>query len=271
MKALIVDDEAEIRQALVAGLRLAKCEQVDVASLGEEALRLALETEYDLVTLDIRMPSVSGLDILPTFRTLLPHSVIAVISAFISDAVSELHREHADLVLQKPFSMDKIQVLHRLAREIAERRAAIRALGDLQPGSRAADAGGLPVEWVQIERPTDRLEEMVRFYRDGLGMVEIAHDDGLAGSEDVMLGLPGRGCELIFTPKAPDVPGPAPGGGCRLFLRLSDAGAVDRAAGRLEELGYAPELPGDNGPAAGGVTVADPDGWRIVLVVNRAP
>ena len=42
MKALVVDDEAEIRHALATALRIAKCEQVDTASSGEEAIALAI-------------------------------------------------------------------------------------------------------------------------------------------------------------------------------------------------------------------------------------
>ena len=111
MKALIVDDELDIRQALGASMKIAGCEQVDMASSGEDAVGLAMQTSYDLVTLDIRMPTVSGIDILPVLRSLLPHSVIAIISAYIGDRLSDLDREHVDLVFQKPFSMDRIMAL----------------------------------------------------------------------------------------------------------------------------------------------------------------
>ena len=108
MRALVVDDEAEIRHALAMGLKMAKCEQVNTASSGEEAIGLAMETPYDLVTLDVRMPSVSGLDILPTLWSLMPHPIIAGISAFISGEMSDVHREHSDLVIQKPFKLDSV-------------------------------------------------------------------------------------------------------------------------------------------------------------------
>ena len=48
---------------------------------------------------------------------------------------------------------------------------------------------GLPVVQVRVARPTDRLEAVVRFYRDGLGLQEIGSFTGHAGYAGVMLGL----------------------------------------------------------------------------------
>jgi catechol 2,3-dioxygenase-like lactoylglutathione lyase family enzyme len=48
---------------------------------------------------------------------------------------------------------------------------------------------GLPVVQVRVARPTDRLEAVVRFYRDGLGLQEIGSFAGHAGYAGVMLGL----------------------------------------------------------------------------------
>jgi hypothetical protein len=53
--------------------------------------------------------------------------------------------------------------------------------------------GHLPVSQVRIARPTDRLDEVVAFYRDGLGLTEIGSFESHAGYDGVMLGLPGVG------------------------------------------------------------------------------
>ena len=50
----------------------------------------------------------------------------------------------------------------------------------------------LPVRHVRIARPTDQLDDVVRFYRDGLGLPEIGRFDAHAGYRGVMLGLPCR-------------------------------------------------------------------------------
>lgn len=57
----------------------------------------------------------------------------------------------------------------------------------------------LPVVQVRIARPTDRLEEVVRFYHEGLGLPVIASFQGHAGYDGVMLGLPGTTYHLEFT------------------------------------------------------------------------
>ena len=49
----------------------------------------------------------------------------------------------------------------------------------------------LPVRCVRIARPTDQLDAVVRFYRDGLGLRELDRFAGHAGYRGVMLGLPG--------------------------------------------------------------------------------
>jgi hypothetical protein len=57
----------------------------------------------------------------------------------------------------------------------------------------------LPARQVRIARPTDRLDEVVRFYHEGLGLDELsrfADDDAYTG---VMLGLAGATYRLEFT------------------------------------------------------------------------
>ncbi|WP_446225406.1 hypothetical protein ACTWPB_10055 [Nocardia sp. IBHARD005] len=61
----------------------------------------------------------------------------------------------------------------------------------------------LPVAQVRIARPTDRLDEVVRFYVDGLGLRELHRFENHAGYDGVMVGLPGTdyhvgsGCWLV--------------------------------------------------------------------------
>ena len=52
--------------------------------------------------------------------------------------------------------------------------------------------GKLPVRNVRIARPTDQLDAVLRFYRDGLGLPELDRFAGHAGYEGVLLGLPGH-------------------------------------------------------------------------------
>ena len=129
MKALVIDDEPHVRTPLVASIRLAGYEQIDAAATGEEALGFALQTSYDLVTVDLQLPGVGGLEILSVLRGLAPHSVIAIISAY-TGRITDEDTKYADLVLSKPFQVETIRTIARFAGEMAERRTALRALGN---------------------------------------------------------------------------------------------------------------------------------------------
>jgi catechol 2,3-dioxygenase-like lactoylglutathione lyase family enzyme len=123
----------------------------------------------------------------------------------------------------------------------------------------------LPVLRVRWARPTDRLEECVAFYRDGLGLRELGRFEGHAGYDGVLLGLPGSDYHLELTSHADGSPGPAPTTDNLLVLYLDSREAAEALAARLASRGHPavePENPYWDGRS---VTVADPDGWRVVL------
>ncbi len=124
----------------------------------------------------------------------------------------------------------------------------------------------LPVVQVRIARPTDRLEEVVRFYRDALGLPQVGSFAGHAGYDGVMIGLPGRDYHLEFTRHAEGSPCPAPTRDNLLVLYMENADALRRAAARLAALGHHPVEPENPYWAARGLTFEDPDGWRVVLM-----
>ena len=123
-----------------------------------------------------------------------------------------------------------------------------------------------PVAQVRIARPTDRLEEVVRFYRDALGLEQIASFEGHAGYEGVMLALPGRRDHLEFTRYASGSPCPAPTKDNLLVFYVKDDGAIREMAARLQRHGHEPVEPENPYWAEKGLTFEDPDGWRVVLM-----
>ena len=125
---------------------------------------------------------------------------------------------------------------------------------------------GLPVVQVRIARPTDKLAEVVRFYRDALGLEQVGSFEGHAGYDGVMLGLPGRDYHLEFTSRAEGGPCPAPSKDNLLVLYVEDEAALARAVERLRERGHEPVAPENPYWGARGVTFEDPDGWRVVLM-----
>src|SRR5512146_1527048 len=120
---------------------------------------------------------------------------------------------------------------------------------------------------VRIARPTDQLDEVVRFYRDGLGLPEIGRFDGHAGYRGVLVGLPGTRYHLEFTQHDDGSPGPAPSRDNLLVLYFDDPAQAEQAAARLAALGH-PLVEAENPywTDNGAVTVEDPDHWRIVFM-----
>ena len=123
-----------------------------------------------------------------------------------------------------------------------------------------------PVAQVRIARPTDLLEEVVRFYRDALGLEQIASFEGHAGYDGVMLALPGRRDHLEFTGHASGSPCPAPTKDNLLVFYVEDDGAIGEMAARLQRHGHEPVEPENPYWAEKGLTFEDPDGWRVVLM-----
>jgi GNAT superfamily N-acetyltransferase len=125
----------------------------------------------------------------------------------------------------------------------------------------------LPVRCVRIARPTDQLDAVVSFYRDGLGLRELDRFAGHAGYRGVMLGLPGMRYHLEFTQHDDGSPGSAPSRDNLLVLYFDDLTQVERVVTRLARLGHQPVEPENPYWAENGaVTVEDPDRWRVVLM-----
>ena len=64
---LVVDDEPQIRRALVTNLTARDYEVIQAAT-GEEALRLVAERHPDLVILDIGLPGMDGIEVVHGLR-----------------------------------------------------------------------------------------------------------------------------------------------------------------------------------------------------------
>ena len=130
----------------------------------------------------------------------------------------------------------------------------------------AAWPSTLPVVQVRVARPTDQLDRVVSFYRDGLGLPVIGSFQGHAGYDGVMLGLPGTTYHLEFTQHEAGSPGRAPSADNLLVLYMEDPVAITTLVVRLLAMGYPPVPPENPYWKERGVTIEDPDGWRVVLM-----
>jgi CheY-like chemotaxis protein len=134
MHVLVVDDDPDVQEFLKNAMMALGCEGAEVAGSGEDALGKAVVQEFDLITLDVKMPGVSGLEIISVIRGLMPWAVIAIISGYLED-VTDQSRNHADLVLAKPVHLKKIETLVGLTKDLISKRQAIRKLSDPLQGA----------------------------------------------------------------------------------------------------------------------------------------
>lgn len=104
-KILIADDEEDVRSSLKRILtRRFECDVFEAAS-GEEALDYLKKDKFDLVLLDIKMPGISGMDVIKEKKKLKYQPVIWVITGFDSEEIArEVIKEGADEYIPKPFS-----------------------------------------------------------------------------------------------------------------------------------------------------------------------
>ncbi|MEJ2032086.1 MAG: sigma-54 dependent transcriptional regulator [Deltaproteobacteria bacterium] len=114
---LVVDDEPNY-QVVLAELLREEGYEVYTAGGGEEALKLARETDLDLIITDMRMPGMSGLELLKAAKSLNRDLPVIMITAFgeVEKAV-EAMRAGAFNYLVKPFNNDELVVSIRKAME----------------------------------------------------------------------------------------------------------------------------------------------------------
>jgi catechol 2,3-dioxygenase-like lactoylglutathione lyase family enzyme len=118
---------------------------------------------------------------------------------------------------------------------------------------------------LRVARPSDDIDSVVEFYRDGLGFEVLYEFEGHDGFDGVMLGHAGAAYHLEFTRKRGHKAGRAPTADNLLVFYLPDADDWRRAVDRLERLGYPPVQSFNPYWDRGGRTFEDPDGYRVVL------
>jgi DNA-binding response OmpR family regulator len=110
-RILIVEDDEEMKSLLKDFIE-AEGFETDSASNGSEAFRKLAKESFDLIITDVRMPGLTGLDILPGVRKLQPEASIIVITAFGSEEVCRRAFERgATAYLEKPIHFPKLRTL----------------------------------------------------------------------------------------------------------------------------------------------------------------
>jgi catechol 2,3-dioxygenase-like lactoylglutathione lyase family enzyme len=118
---------------------------------------------------------------------------------------------------------------------------------------------------LRVARPSDDLDAIVRFYRDGLGFRVLFEFKDHEEFNGVMLGLPGASYHLEFTQKTGHRAGRAPTEDNLLVFYLRDSKEWQKAVEKLEMAGHRPVRAFNPYWDVKGKTFEDPDGYRIVL------
>lgn len=137
-----------------------------------------------------------------------------------------------------------------LAARLLERRTPSRSIGERVR--------------VRIARATHRLDAVVAFYRDGLGLPVIESFLHHAGYSGVILGMPG-GAHLEFTQHEAARRAAPPDADDLLVFYLPTHAKVERLRRRLEYLGHRSVQPVNPYWLDKSVSFEDPDQWRVVL------
>ncbi len=129
-RILVADDEESMRWVLSKALRK-KGFTVDLARDGDEALRLIRSESYDLAILDIKMPGVSGLDLLDKVRELKSDLLVVIMTAEagMKNAVEAMKRGAYDY-LTKPFDLDVMDAIVEKANRAREMTLQVSTLKD---------------------------------------------------------------------------------------------------------------------------------------------
>lgn len=105
---LVVDDDASLRRVLEYNLTSAGYEVV-VASSGEEGLALFSQSSPSLVITDMKMPGISGLQLLAAIKECSTETLVIIITAFGSvDMAVEAMKAGAYDYITKPFNRDEM-------------------------------------------------------------------------------------------------------------------------------------------------------------------
>jgi two-component system copper resistance phosphate regulon response regulator CusR len=133
MRILLVEDEEKVTRFVKRGLQ-AESFAVDSFADGREGLQMALINSYDLIILDLTLPSLGGMEILKRIR--LGNKEVPVLILTARDAIGDKIQNFeagADDYLTKPFAFAELLVrVKALLRRGPVTRSNLIKIGDLE-------------------------------------------------------------------------------------------------------------------------------------------
>lgn len=138
LRALVIDDEPNIRSTLALCLESIGCE-VHASAGAREAMAVLERRPFDLAFLDLRLGQADGMELLPEILRVSPRMAVVVITAYasIESAVQAMRRGAQDY-LPKPFTPAQVRLIvdrlyKRLSLESASESATLWLVGEVVP------------------------------------------------------------------------------------------------------------------------------------------
>ena len=151
IRVLIVEDEWEYSDSIKDVLE-ERGFFVEDSVTGEEALELLSKKEYDIILLDIKLPDMSGIELLKKINKIAPDSICIMMTAFASiESSIEALTLGAFAYLYKPVNMDELLIYLRNAyhrrRVVMQHKRNADILDYLNTAVVATDKAGNIIYW----------------------------------------------------------------------------------------------------------------------------
>jgi DNA-binding NtrC family response regulator len=166
---LIVDDDESIRE-YVRELLVRRGHTPELALGGLNAVSKIRQREYDLIILDIRMPDMTGHEVLQKIKAQSPNAVVVMMTAFSSvpDAVKAIRNGAYDY-LPKPFKERDFDLLLNRALELSSL---------IRENKRLKERISSPVELIGRSHEIMRIKELIESVADSKITVLVTGSSG---------------------------------------------------------------------------------------------
>jgi DNA-binding response OmpR family regulator len=130
-KLLIVEDDVDLNSTIVKYL-LMKSFQCDYVYDGEDALNRVYENHYDLILLDVKLPSLNGFEVAKKIREFSNVAIIFLTSLDTQKDIERGFENGADDYINKPFSLNELSLrINAILRRVYKNETSVKISSDI--------------------------------------------------------------------------------------------------------------------------------------------